>query len=147
LEVVAGFLAAGVDLAEVFFTMGFGAFFALAALTGGLGAAALGLTLDLTGAAGFALGAGLAGLVFEGDLAAALGAGLADGAGFLGEFLDLPVLAITLGLAFDGGALAPLGAGLAGDFLAVTFLAGAGADLAAGFLPVVLGFAGINFDG
>jgi hypothetical protein len=31
--------------------------------------------------------------------------------------------------------------------LAVTFLAGAGADLAAGFLPVVLGFAGINFDG
>jgi hypothetical protein len=127
--------------------MGFGAFFALAALTGGLGAAALGLTLDLTGAAGFALGAGLAGLVFEGDLAAALGAGLADGAGFLGEFLDLPALAITLGLAFDGGALAALGAGLAGDFLAVTFLAGAGADLAAGFLPVVLDFAGINFDG
>jgi hypothetical protein len=65
----------------------------------------------------------------------------------LGEFLDLPALAITLGLAFDGGALAALGAGLAGDFLAGTFLAGAGADLAAGFLPVVLGFAGINFDG
>jgi hypothetical protein len=149
-------LAAEGDLAGAFFTMGLGAFFALAALTGGLGAAALGLTLDLTGAAGFALGAGLAGLAFEEDLAAALGAGLAAGAGFLGEtFFALPPGAITFVLVtvgLDGAAFVftDLAAGLAGAFFAGTlaataFLAGAlGADV---FLPVVLGFAGMIFDG
>lgn len=119
-----------------------------------LGAAALGVTLDLTGAADFALEAGWAGLAFEEDLAAALGAGLAAEAGFEGETLDLPPLAIT----FLTAALA--GAFLAGAVLAAAFLTGAffagtgltaaffeGAFLAGDFLPVVLGFVGMIVDG
>jgi hypothetical protein len=154
LVLAAGFWAAGVDLAVAFFTMGFGAFFALAALTEALGAAALGVTLDLTGAADFALEAGCAGLAFEEDLAAALGAVLAAEAGFEGETFDLPPLAITfLTSALAGAFLA--GAGLAAAFLTGAFFAGTGltaaffegAFVAGDFLPVVLGFVGMIIDG
>ena len=114
-----------------------------------LGAAALGVTLDLTGAADFALEADWAGLAFEEDLAAALGAGLAAEAGFEGETFDLPPLAITfLTAALAGAFLA--GAGLAAAFVARTGLTAAcfeGAFVAGDFLPVVLGFVGMIVDG